>query len=63
MKKKELDYLVDYIDNSIKKYVEGKNFSVQTKSTKKGKSVDKNYSFSDYADLWSLVKEICEGKL
>ena len=54
---KELNYLVDYIDNSIKKYVEGKNVSVQTKSTKKGKPVDKNYSFSDYSDLWSLVKK------
>ena len=33
-----------------------KNLSVQKMSTRKGKPVDKNYTFSDYADLWSLVK-------
>ena len=38
------------------KNVEGKNLSVQKMSTRKGKPVDKNYTFSDYADLWSLVK-------
>ena len=54
---KELNYLVDYIDNSIEKYVEGKKFSVQTKSTKGGKSIYKNYIFTDYIDLWSLVKK------
>ena len=43
---KELNYLVDYIDNSIEKYSEGKNFSVQAKSTRNGKSVEKNYNFS-----------------
>ena len=36
---KELNYLVDYIENSIKKYIAGKTFSAQTKSTKNGKSV------------------------
>ena len=56
---KELNYLVDYIDSSIEKYIEGKDFSVQARSTKDGKSV---YNFSDYTDLWSLVKEIFEGK-
>ena len=60
---KELNYLVDYIDNSIEKYIEGKNFSVQTKSTRNGKSVEKNYNFSDNTDLRSLVKKIFEGKL
>ena len=60
---KELNYFVDYIDNSIEKYIEGKSFSVQTKSTRNGKSVQKIYSFSDYIDLWSLVKKIVEGKL
>ena len=54
---KELNYLVDYIDNSIEKYIEGKNFSAHAKSTRNGKSVEKNYNFSDYADLWSLVKK------
>ena len=60
---KELNYLVDYIGNAFKKYIEGKNFSGQKKSTKNGKSVQKNYNFSDYTDLWSLVKKIFEGKL
>ena len=60
---KELNYLVDYIDNSIEKYIIRKNFSVQTRSTKDGKSIYKNYNFSDYTDLWSLVKKIFEGKL
>ena len=60
---KELNYLVDYIDNSIEKYIEGKKFFVQTRSTKDGKSVYKNYNFSDYTDLWSLEKKICEGTL
>ena len=60
---KELNYLVDYIANSIEKYIEGKNFSVQTKSTKNGKPVQKNYNFSDYIDLWSLVKKVFERKL
>ena len=54
---------MDYIDNSIKKYVDGKHFSVQTKLTKRGKPVDKNYSFSDYTDLWVACKKIFEGKL
>ena len=48
---KNLNYLVDYIDNSIKKYVEGKNFSIQTKPTRNGKFAEKNYNFSDYTDL------------
>ena len=55
---KELNYLVDYIDNSIEKYIIRKNFSVQTRSTKDGKSIYKNYKY-----LWSLVKKIFEGKL
>ena len=37
--------------------------SIQTKSTKNGKSVQKNYNFSDYTNLWSLVKKTFEGKL
>ena len=60
---KELNYLVDYIDDSIEKYIEGKNFSIQIRSTKDGKPIYKNYNFSDYTDLWSLVKKIFEGKL
>ena len=60
---KELNYLIDYIENSIEKYIKGKNFSVQTRSTNDGKNVYKNYNFSDYTDLWSLVKKISEGKL
>ena len=31
---KELNYLVDYIDNSIEKYIEGKHFSVQQSQQK-----------------------------
>ena len=54
---KELNYLVDYIDNSIKKYVEGKSFSVQTKSTKKGKPVDKNYSYRLVVACKKYLKE------
>ena len=41
---KELNYLVEYIDNSIEKYIEGKNFSIQTRSTKDGKPIYKNYN-------------------
>ena len=37
---KELNYLVDYIDNSIEKYIKEKKFSVQTKSARNGKSVE-----------------------
>ena len=37
MKLKELNSLVDYINNSIRKYIEGKIFSVQTKVNKKWK--------------------------
>ena len=54
---KELNYLVDYIQNSIEKYIEGKNVSVQIRSTKDRKPIYKNYNFSDYANLWSLVKK------
>ena len=36
---KELNYLVDYIDNSIEKCIIRKNFSVQTKSTRDLKPV------------------------
>ena len=54
---KELNYLVEYIDNIIEKCIEGKKFSVQTRSTKDGKSIYKNYNFSDYTDLRSLVKK------
>ena len=54
---KELNYLVDYIDNSIGKYIIRKTFSAQTRSTRDGKPVYKNYNFSDYTDLWSLVKK------
>ena len=57
---KELIYLVGYIDNNIEKYIEGKKFSVQTRPTKNEKSVYMNYNFSDYTDLWSLVKKIFE---
>ena len=53
---KELNYLVDYIDNSIEKYIEGKSVSVQTKSTRDGKPVEKNNNFSNYTDLWSLYQ-------
>ena len=60
---KELNYLVDYIDNSIEKYIIRKSFYVQTRSTKDRKSIYKNYNFSGYTDLWSLVKKIFEGKL
>ena len=60
--KKELNYLLDYIESSIEKYIEGKMFSIQTRSTKDGKTIYKNYNFSDYTDLWSLVKKIFEGK-
>ena len=60
---KELNYLVDYIENSIEKYIEGKNFSTQTRSTKDRKPIYKNYNFSDYTNLWSLVKKILKGKL
>ena len=55
---KELNYLVDYIEDNIEKYIGGKNISIQTKSAKDGKTIYKNYNFSDYTDLWSLVKEI-----
>ena len=48
---KELNYLVDYIDNSIEKHIIRNNFSVQTRSRKDGKSIYKNYNFSDYTDL------------
>ena len=54
---KELNYLVHYIHNSIG------NISAQTNSTRNGKFVEKNYNFSDYTDLWPLVKKIFEGKL
>ena len=60
---KEINYLIDYIDSSIEKYIKEKNFSVQTRSTKDGKNIYKNYDFSDYTDLWSFVKKIFEGKL
>ena len=55
---KELNYLVDYIDNSIESYIKGKKISAQTSSTKDGKPVQKDYIFSDYIDLWPLVKNI-----
>ena len=57
---KELNYLVDYIENSIKKYIEGKNFSIQTKDRK---PVYRNYQLTDYKNLWSLVKKMFQGKL
>ena len=60
---KDLNYLVDYIYNSMEKYIIRKNVSVQTRSTRDGKSVYKNHNFSDYTDLWLLVKKIFEGKL
>ena len=60
---KELNYLVDHIENSIEKYIEGKKFSIQTRSTKDRKPIYKNYNLSDYTNLWSLVKKIFEGKL
>ena len=60
---KELNYLVDYTDNSIEKYIIRKNFSVKARSTKDRKSIYKNYNFSGYTDLCSLVKKIFEGKL
>ena len=58
----ELNYLVDYNDNAIEKYIIRKNFPVQTRSTRDGKSLYKNYNFSYYTDLWSLVKKIFEGE-
>ena len=54
---KELNYLIDHIENSIEKYIERKNFSIQTRSTNDGKNVYKNYNFSDYTDLRSLQKK------
>ena len=54
---KELNYLVEYIENSIEKYIEGKKFSMQTRSTKDGKPIFQNYNFSDYTNLWSLIKK------
>ena len=60
---KELIYLVEYIDNNIEKYIEAKTFSIQTRSTKEGKPIYKNYNFSDYTDLWSLLKKIFGVKL
>ena len=60
---KELNYLVDYIEDSIEKYIEGKNFSIQTSSTKDGKPIYKDYNLSDDTNLWSLVKKIFERKL
>ena len=60
---KELNYLIDHIENSIEKYIEGKIFSIQIKSTNDGNNVYKNYNFSDYTDLRSLAKKIFEGKL
>ena len=45
---KELNYLVDYIEDRFEKYIEGKIFSIQTRSTKDGKPIYKNYNFSDY---------------
>ena len=67
---KELNYLVDYIENSIEKYIEGKNFSIQTRSAKDAKTIYKNYNLiiiriitSDYTNLWSFVKKIIEGKI
>ena len=47
---------MDYNDNSTEKYIEGKHFSIQTRSTKDRKPVEKNHDFSNYIDLWS-VKE------
>ena len=60
---KEPNYLLDYTDNSIEKYIISKKFSIQTRSTRDGKSNCKNYNFSDYIDLWSLLKKIFAGKL
>ena len=60
---KELNYLVDYIEDNIEKYIEGKKFSIQTSTTRNGKHIYKNYNFGDYTNLWSLVKTIFEGKL
>ena len=60
---KELNYLIDYIENSIEIYIEGKIFSIQARSKKAEIPVYKYYNFSDYSDLWSLVKKIFEGKL
>ena len=54
---KKLNYLVDYTEDSIEKYIEGKNFPVQTRRTKDGKPIYNNYNFSDYTDLRSLVKK------
>ena len=31
---KEVNYSVEYIDNNIEKYIDGKNVSMQTRSTK-----------------------------
>ena len=50
----ELNHLVDYIGSSIEKYIIGKFFSIETRSTRDGKPVEKNHGFSNYTDLWSL---------
>ena len=54
---KELNYLVNFIGNSIEKYIIRKKFSVQTKLTRDGTSVEKNHDFSNYTNLWPLVKK------
>ena len=54
---------MDYIDSIIENYVKGKRYFAETKITKKGKSIDKDYPFNDYADLWSLAKQIFKKKL
>ena len=60
---KELNYLVNFIGNSIEKYIIRKKFSVQTKLTRDGTSVEKNHDFSNYTNLWPLVKKIFDEKL
>ena len=60
---KELNYLVDYIEDKIEKYIEGKNLSIQTRSIKNGKPIYNDCNFSDYTNLWSLVTKIFERKL
>ena len=48
---KELNYLVDYIENIFEKYIEGTNFYIQARSTKNRKPIYKDYNFSDYKNL------------
>ena len=60
---KELNPLIDYIEDNIKKYIEGKRYYLETKTTKKRKGINKEYDFTDYIDLFNFTKKILENKL